>query len=204
MFCLHCSESCVRDLCLCPSCPSSSLQVAISLDMDVGEDRGGLDPAPTPGVQPPFPCPIFSSLHPPPFFPYFFGWVPCPKFRFFAPTHLTAASRPFFAKSPPYSRPPNSLWPSDAIWWHKTGSLLVQVMACCLMQSLRMEFDRQTNCHFRMRNDWNKRYIELFDYPTSDICRKGQTCLTFWHPFTKTADGTKPLPKLLVVLNYHY
>ena len=26
----------------------------------------------------------------------------------------------------------NSLWPSDAIWWQRTGSTLVQVMACCL------------------------------------------------------------------------
>ena len=26
----------------------------------------------------------------------------------------------------------NSLWPSDAIWWHKSGSTLAQVVACCL------------------------------------------------------------------------
>ena len=26
----------------------------------------------------------------------------------------------------------NSLWPSDAIWWHRSWSTLVQVMACCL------------------------------------------------------------------------
>ena len=26
----------------------------------------------------------------------------------------------------------NSLWPSDAIWWHRTEPTLVQVMACCL------------------------------------------------------------------------
>ena len=25
------------------------------------------------------------------------------------------------------------LWPSDAIWWHRSGSTLVQLMACCLM-----------------------------------------------------------------------
>ena len=25
----------------------------------------------------------------------------------------------------------NSLWPSDAIWWHRSGSTLVQVMAWC-------------------------------------------------------------------------
>ena len=27
----------------------------------------------------------------------------------------------------------NSLWPSDAKWWHRSGSTLAQVMACCLM-----------------------------------------------------------------------
>ena len=26
----------------------------------------------------------------------------------------------------------NSLWPNDAIWWHRTCSTLAQVMACCL------------------------------------------------------------------------
>ena len=26
----------------------------------------------------------------------------------------------------------NSLWPSDAIWWQRSGSTLVQLMACCL------------------------------------------------------------------------
>ena len=26
----------------------------------------------------------------------------------------------------------NSLWPSDAIWQHRSGSTLLQVMACCL------------------------------------------------------------------------
>ena len=25
-----------------------------------------------------------------------------------------------------------TLWPSDDIWWHRSGSTLVQVMACCL------------------------------------------------------------------------
>ena len=27
----------------------------------------------------------------------------------------------------------NSLWPNDAIWRHRSGSTLAQVMACCLM-----------------------------------------------------------------------
>ena len=26
----------------------------------------------------------------------------------------------------------HSSWPSDAIWWYKSGSTLAQVMACCL------------------------------------------------------------------------
>ena len=26
----------------------------------------------------------------------------------------------------------NSLWPGDAMWWHKSGSTLAQVRACCL------------------------------------------------------------------------
>ena len=30
----------------------------------------------------------------------------------------------------------NSLGPSDAIWWQKTGSTLAQVMACCLTAML--------------------------------------------------------------------
>ena len=25
------------------------------------------------------------------------------------------------------------MWPNDTTWWHKTGSTLAQVMACCLM-----------------------------------------------------------------------
>ena len=27
----------------------------------------------------------------------------------------------------------NSLYPSDALWWHRSGSTLAQAMACCLM-----------------------------------------------------------------------
>ena len=27
----------------------------------------------------------------------------------------------------------NSLWPSETMWWHTSGSTLAQVMACCLM-----------------------------------------------------------------------
>ena len=27
----------------------------------------------------------------------------------------------------------NTLWPNDTIWWYRHGSILAQVMACCLM-----------------------------------------------------------------------
>ena len=36
----------------------------------------------------------------------------------------------------------NPLWTIDAIWWHRSGSTLAQVMACCLM----------TLCHYRTLN----------------------------------------------------
>ena len=60
---------------------------------------------PTPGVHLPLPRPNFSSLLPPPLFPYFFFRYPRPKFRFFAPapahpTHLPPAPALFFVKSP--------------------------------------------------------------------------------------------------------
>ena len=38
--------------------------------------------------------------------------------------------RPYVISRPQWF---NSLGPSDAIWWHRSGSTLVQVMACCLM-----------------------------------------------------------------------
>ena len=31
----------------------------------------------------------------------------------------------------------NSLWPSDTMWWHRSGTTLAQVMACCLMAPSR-------------------------------------------------------------------
>ena len=30
----------------------------------------------------------------------------------------------------------NSLWPSGILWWHRSGSTLAQVMACCLTASM--------------------------------------------------------------------
>ena len=37
------------------------------------------------------------------------------------------------ACQPPVVSVFNPLWSSDAMWWHRSGSTLVQVMACCLM-----------------------------------------------------------------------
>ena len=67
--------------------------------------QGGSAP-PTPGVQPPLPCPIISSLPQLPFFPYFFG-VPRSKFRFFAPAPHTSHPHPLpiFRQKLPYPRP---------------------------------------------------------------------------------------------------
>ena len=31
-----------------------------------------------------------------------------------------------------YCIPVNSMWPSDTMWWQRSGSTLAQVMACCL------------------------------------------------------------------------
>ena len=37
------------------------------------------------------------------------------------------------ATCPIMTFPINSMWPSDTIWWHRSGSKLAQVMVCCLM-----------------------------------------------------------------------
>ena len=40
----------------------------------------------------------------------------------------------FYLSKIPFKSPRgwvNSLWPSDAIWWQRSGSTLAQVMACC-------------------------------------------------------------------------
>ena len=69
-----------------------------------GEDRGvGSGPL-TPGVEPPYPHPIFFLPAPAPFFCLiiFFFRYPRAKLRFFAPP---PPPRPFFVKSPPIPAP---------------------------------------------------------------------------------------------------
>ena len=69
---------------------------------------GGSGP-PTPGVQPPYPRPIFSYL-PRPLFLYFFFGYPRPKFRFLhTPRSSHPRPRPFFVKNSPTPRAPVSL-----------------------------------------------------------------------------------------------
>ena len=62
----------------------------------------GLDPLP-PGFSPPYPRPNFSSLPPPPFFPYFWGGYPAQNSDFLPPT---MSPPPIFRRKPPYPQPP--------------------------------------------------------------------------------------------------
>ena len=66
-----------------------------------GDGGGGGSGPPIPGVQPPYPRPIFSSQSRPLFFPIFCIRVPPPKIRIFAPP----PPLPFFVKSPPTPDP---------------------------------------------------------------------------------------------------
>ena len=68
-----------------------------------GGGAGGVSGTPNPGDQPPYPRPIFCSLPPPPFYPYFLGYSR-PKIRFFAPPPpIWLPPPPIFRQSP---RPP--------------------------------------------------------------------------------------------------
>ena len=50
---------------------------------------------------------------------------PCPILKVLKSTQVTLIPSSYV--------PLNSLWPGDAIWRHRSGSTLAQVMACCLM-----------------------------------------------------------------------
>ena len=48
----------------------------------------------------------------------------------------------------------NSLWSSDALWWHRTGSTLAKVMAYCLVASshyLQTNVDFSSFCSIHLR-----------------------------------------------------
>ena len=59
-----------------------------------------------------------------------FNWIVCVRVYFFIFISQTWFIRPMISVSPTEL---NSLRPSDAIWWRRSGSTLSQVMACCLM-----------------------------------------------------------------------
>ena len=45
----------------------------------------------------------------------------------------------------------NSLWPADTIWWHRYGSTLARVMACCLTtpSNYRISSVKSSDIHLR-------------------------------------------------------
>ena len=49
-----------------------------------------------------------------------------------APNHYLNQWWPSFTDGYMHPQWVNSLWPSEAVWWQRSGSTLVQVMACCL------------------------------------------------------------------------
>ena len=84
-------------------------------------------------------------------------------------------------KPPPYLQyhPYHESFPQSNRAFVLAAITIFPTVIFILRQSSRLEFDqRQTNCHFRIEMI---KVRELFDYPTSDICRKRQTCLTFIH-----------------------
>ena len=68
----------------------------------------------------------------------------------------------------------NSMWPSDTIWWHKTGSILAQVMACCLKRHVWL-FEKK----WLLQLDKLER--PFWEYPRSNIPSKNEK-LTSWMP----------------------
>ena len=75
----------------------------------------------------------------------------------------------------------NSLWPDDAIWRHRSGSTLAQVMACCLTApshylNQSWLIISKVLCHSSPRGQWvNTFHISLC---SSDTIKNSQNC--FW------------------------
>ena len=72
----------------------------------------------------------------------------------------------------------NSLWPSDAIWWHRSGSTLTQIMACCL----------KTSSHY-LNLCWLIINRVLWHSPETNFTGSSQDT-NLWHEFEK--QKTKP------------
>ena len=49
----------------------------------------------------------------------------------------------------------HSFWPSDAIWWHRSGSTLAQLMACCLTA----HYHEKVWIYQSVKPDWKLHFI---------------------------------------------
>ena len=65
----------------------------------------------------------------------------------------------------------NSLWPSDAIWRHRSGSTLAQVMACCLTAP----------SHY-LNQCWLNSSVALWHSAENDFTRNAQDIYA-WYQF---------------------
>ena len=95
----------------------------------------------------------------------------------------------------------NSLWPNDTIWWHKSGSTLAQVMACCLMapshylnhcwlifskvqwHPSESNFTRDTSAISHFKISWKIIYLKFCsNLPGANELSKHYGCITLvWH-----------------------
>ena len=63
----------------------------------------------------------------------------------------------------------NSLWPSDTIWWQRSGSILAQIMACCLMAPSHSTWTYNQNCLWHSPESFLKVLTSLILNMSSDI-----------------------------------
>ena len=87
------------------------------------------------------------------------------------------------------------MWPSDAIWWHRSGSALAEVMACCLQHQAitwtNLDFSLASFHDIHLRNltaiaVGNILYNELENYALNitAISLRGQWVKTIWYNFS--------------------
>ena len=96
----------------------------------------------------------------------------------------------------------NSLWPNDDIWWHRSGSKIIQIMASCLTSHLSEgNFTRDTSAI----NHWNK--LENYLYKISFNSTRGQwvkldmstACRRLKSP--QSLSGTSAHPTMATLVN---
>ena len=117
----------------------------------------------------------------------------------------------------------NLLWPSDAIWRHRSRSTLAQVMACSAITSTNAEFPLVRFCDIHLRAI-SKRMLKLFSLVSLKIILlkiistnpRGQWVKFFTHWINGSnchqvnvgsgnglvLSGNKPLPDLVMVEEY--